>query len=420
MLFLVAQTFFLLVVATVVGVAAGWLIWGGSKRSGPTAAVSSPATSLTAELESSQAEIDARTADVARLRRKLKRAVEELERHALQLEAAEEHIAALSSGQPLSVVPTVLGSPESSSVVGAEELAAIQSQLADTKAAHGSVTDELVRVRTEHAAVSDQLRSAETRAEGLETGMRELRLSTTDDRARASEAAKRVAELELELGEARNTIRDSTARSAYLEQQALLWQNEADRLQAVLDAGSIAQAHEVNELKDRLLAVQRDHGVRVEELSHEVSKHRGRADASAERLVRLQSEMQTFRERSQAYLEASRSMMADLDRQLAAPGATLNDGASAPNAPTSEREVMGDSEQGGGLESLPGVTTGVLRHLRELGVSSLAEVARWTPDDVVRISSWLPEAPGIIDEHNWVEAARSFLAKGPVAATNVV
>ncbi len=417
MLFLVAQTFFLLVVATVIGVAAGWLIWGGSKRSG-TDTTSADMSTLTTELETARSDVEARGADVARLRRKLKRAVEELERHANQLEASEAQVALLSSGAGAA---EMMSDPAAASAMAATnaELAELRAQLTQTQAAHASVTDELARLRSEHASVSDQLRFAEARAEALESELHDVRSLTSGDGERAAAAVRRAAELEHELDEAHTVIRDATARVTYLEQQALLWQNEADRLQAVLDDGSMAQAHHVEELNARLVSVQHEHEATAVELRMEASNHRLRADAAAEQLLRIQREVRGLQERSSAHLEATRTVMADLDRQLAATHSSLNDANPKPFASSgsvgatgdqTDARAMGNVAPASGLESLPGITAGLIDHLHELGVSSLADIARWSPDDVARISAWLPENPAVIAEHNWVEAARLLLA----------
>ena len=419
MLFLVAQTFFLLVVATVIGVAAGWLIWGGSKRSGP-AAGSAEISTLTTELETARSDVEARGADVARLRRKLKRAVEELERHANQLEASEAQVALLSSGAG---VAEMMSDPAAAGALAATnaELVDLRTQLAQTQAAHASVTDELARLRMEHASVSDQLRFAEARAEALDSELHEVRSLASGDGERAAAALRRAGELEHELDEAHTVIRDATARVTYLEQQALLWQNEADRLQAILDDGTTAQANHVAELNAQLVSAQNEHETTAVALRTEASNHRLRADAAAEQLLRIQQEVRGLQERSSAHLEATRTVMADLDRQLAATHSTLN--AASPNAAATsgntgagddqtDAGLMGNVSSGTGLESLPGITPVLIHHLGELGVSSLADIARWSPDDVARITEWLPENPGVIAEYNWVEMARSLLARG--------
>lgn len=419
MLFLVAQTFFLLVVATVIGVAAGWLIWGGSKRSG-TDTPSVDISTLTTELETARSDAEARGADVARLRRKLKRAVEELERHANQLEASEAQVALLSSGAGSA---DMMSDPAAASAVAATdaelaELSELRAQLTQTQAAHASVTDELARLGREHASVNDQLRSAEARAEALESELHDVRSLTSGDGDRAAAAVRRAAELEHELDEAQTTIRDATNRVAYLEQQALLWQNEADRLQAVLDDGSMAQARHVEELNARLVSVQHEHEATAVALRMEASNHRLRADAAAEQLLRMRGEVRGLQERSSAHLEATRTVMADLDRQLAATHSSLNDANPKPIASSggtatgdqTDVRATGNVAPTPGLDSLPGITAGLIDHLHELGVSSLADIARWSPDDVARISALLPESPAVIDEHNWVEAARSLLA----------
>ena len=406
MLFLVAQTFFLLLVATIVGVAAGWLIWGGPKRTTTSTASVESVAKLTAELEQSQADVESRSADVARLRRKLKRAVEELERHATQLESAEEQICALSSGG-------FTGATFADTSTTDAELAGLRSRLAEAEAALASATAEVERLRAEHAAVSDQLRFAQARAEALETELHSLRQAAATDDERSGSAARRSAELESQLADAQTVIRDATARVTYLEQQALLWQNEADRLQAVLDEGSSSHSQELTDLHQQLINVQRDHETAASALRLDASNSRLRADAAADQLARLQQEFRLVQERSHSLMEANRAALADIDRQLAATHSTLND-SNPKAAPLPIAEVPHDENEVG-LEALPGITPGLIDHLHELGVGSLADVASWSPDDVARIAAWLPENPGVISANNWVEAAQTLLAGGVAA-----
>ena len=167
--------------------------------------------------------------------------------------------------------------------------------------------------------------------------------------------------------------------------------------------------------------MQNEHEATAAALRMEASNHRLRADAAAEQLLHIQQEVRGVQERSSAHLEATRTVMADLDRQLAATHSTLNDANPKSVAPSGHQGagddqtnagLMGNVSSGSGLEGLPGITSGLIDHLHELGVSSLADIARWSPDDVARITAWLPENPGVIAEYNWVETARSLLARG--------
>ena len=370
--FLIAQTFVLLLVATAVGLVAGWLIWGGGKRGVATEGVALPEVH-SAELETLRGVLDARTNDVARLRRKLKRAVEELESHANQLEAAEAHIEAftqsMATGEPMVVRDDVL--------------------------------------IEEHANLRDQIRFADARVTTLEHELSVAReqSAAVDNHA---EERERVVLLEHELNEAQTVIRDGAERVTYLEHQALLWQNEADRLQSVIDEGAADGARGRAESEQAAQILAREHETALSSLRMEASGSRLRADAAAEHLARLQHELRAVQERSTAHVESTRAAMADLDRHLALAHATLND------AKPHTAEFAASAPDLAGLFTLPGMTTSMVEHLHELGVDSLTDVSQWSVDDVERISAWLPEHPDVITANNWVASARALLAGGTV------
>jgi predicted flap endonuclease-1-like 5' DNA nuclease len=408
MLFLVAQTFVLLVLATIVGLAAGWLIWGGSRRA---TEVASPAvlTEMQSELSTARAEAENRANDVARLRRKLKRAVEELENHAVQLESAEEKIHALSAANAEGIVLPI----EDTELHA--ELVDTRSRLDVTAMAHADALGQIESLGTEHSNLRDQLRFAEARVSALEDELASRRDATAGDSQAALAAQAHVAALDRELADAQTVIRDAAERVTYLEQQALLWQNEADRLQAVVDETASQVEAERRDAELVRQDLTRQHDTALATLKMDASSGRLRADAAAEHLARLQRELRGVTERSAAQLEATKSSLADLERQVAVAHATLSD-ANPPSASAPVSAVVPETDQVG-LGSLPGMTPTVLANLHELGVSSLVDVAGWTDGDVARISAWIPEAPDVIAANDWVGAARALLAGGSVVGS---
>ena len=401
--FLIAHTFVLLLIATAVGLAAGWLIWGGNLRAEQTGAVG--ATSTSDDLQALRSELDARTGDVARLRRKLKRAVEELETHATQLDAAEDRVAALTlstdGGKPMLVEDPELMA----------EVAALREQLAFDRAANNDATAALESLRVEHEDALHQLRVAEIRSAelGVDLGAARSQLRVAEE---GKAAREQLSVLEGELHEAQILIRDAAERVTYLERQALLWQNEADRLQAAIDENATAEALRLETSEREIQVLLRGHETALASLRMEASSSRLRADAAAEHLGRLQREFRAVRERSSAHLETTRAEMADLDRQLVATHATLSDG-----APQPVTELASAAPDLTGLLALPGITEALVQHLHELGVDSLTDISRWSPDDVSRIAAWLPEHPDVITANDWVGSARALLADGSVVST---
>ncbi len=406
MLFLVAQTFALLVLATIVGLAAGWLIWGGSRRAAE-GATPAALTELQTELSAARAETESRANDVARLRRKLKRAVEELEHHAVQLESAEERIEALSAANAEGVALPV----EDTTVH--VELADARSQLTATEVAHANALGQIEGLSAEHSNLRDQLRFAEARVSALEDELAARRDSSAGDSQAALAAEAHAASLVRELADAQSVIRDAADRVTYLEQQALLWQNEADRLQAMVDQTSSQVEADRLEAELARQDLSRQHETALATLRMDASSGRLRADAAAEHLARLRVELRSVTERSASQLEATKSSLADLERQVGVAHATLSD----TNPPAASAPAPSEVDQVG-LGSLPGMTPTVLANLHELGVSSLVDVAGWTDGDVARISAWIPEAPEVISANDWVGAARALLAGGSVVGSS--
>ncbi len=406
MLFLLAQTFALLVLATIVGLAAGWLIWGGAARS---AAVpqTTEFTALQSELVAARDEAENRANDVARLRRKLKRAVEELEHHAVQLESAEGHIATLTAANADGVAL-----PTEDSALHAD-LADARQALGQTEQAHGAALAELEGLGVEHSNLRDQVRFADARIAALEDELAARHEANADDVHAVTTANAHAASLDHELSEAHTVIREAAERVTYLEQQALLWQNEADRLQGIADQSSALVEAERAEHDRVRQDLARQHETTLATLRMEASSGRLRSDAAAEHLSRLQRELRNVTERSASHLESTKTALADLEHQVAVAHATLNDTNPPPTPSTNSSEVDRND-----LASLPGMTASVLASLHELGVSSLVDVAAWSDGDVARISAWLPEDPNVIANNDWVGAARGLLTSGSAAGSS--
>ena len=406
MSFLIAHSFVLLLIATAVGLVAGWLIWGGNTRAEQTGVVN--ATSMSSELEALRSELDARTGDVARLRRKLKRAVEELESQATQLAEAEDRIATQSSSAYVGA-PLLVEDPELMA-----EVVALREQLAFDRSALNDARAALESLRAEHEDVLHQLRAAEARSAELDDdlGVARTQLVGAED---GQAARAQLTVLEGELYEAQTLIRDAAERVTYLERQALLWQNEADRLQAAIDDNAAAEAQRLETSERENQALLREHETALVSLRMEASSSRLRADAAAEHLVRLQREFRAVQERSSVHLETTQAAMADLDRQLAAAHATLSDA-----APQRVAEPSSVALDPAGLLALPGMTEQLVEHLHDLGVDSLTDVSRWSPDDIARIAAWLPEHPDVITANDWVVSARALLSGGSGGSDNSV
>jgi chromosome segregation ATPase len=251
MLFLVAQIFFLLLLATALGLFAGWLIWGGVKASAksgePSTLTGGPVgsadtTAVVAERDAAVADLEARTGDVQRLRRKLKRAVEELEAQADQLEAAEEKIVVLS------------GSPEAAALLAASgptsaEVQELRQRMTSAEAANATMSTDLFSLQAEHETVNRQLTEAVAKVQTLTNELETARTGATMSPIVSADTSSATA---AELEQTRRSAKEATERVAYLEQQALLWQNEADRVHAELDSANRELTTGLNKLPPNL------------------------------------------------------------------------------------------------------------------------------------------------------------------------
>ena len=291
------------------------------------------------------------------------------------------------------------------------EVAALREQLAFDHAAQLDAAAALESLRVEREDLLYQLRAAEVRSAELDDDLGAAR-SQLVGVEEGKAAREQLTVLESELHEAQTLIRDAAERVSYLERQALLWQNEADRLQVTIDENAAAEAQRLERSEREIQVLLREHENALASLHLEASSSRLRADAAAEHLGRLQREFRAVHERSSAHLEATRAAMADLDRQLATAHATLSDTAPPPVA-----EPTSSTPDPTSLLALPGMTEEVVAHLHELGVHSLTDISRWSPDDASRIGAWLPEHPDVITANEWVESARALLTGGSVVST---
>ena len=188
---------------------------------------------------------------------------------------------------------------------------------------------------------------------------------------------------------------------------------EADLERAKLRANHLAI--EVEELAASHAQLQSSTAAERQALTVEAANLRLRTEGALDQLNEFSREVETFHAEHSQHLARSQQLMTELQMKLALaraalagrPATTSAVAASLP-APTVPAQVaQGEGEAS--LEQLPGMSADLLRSLRELGVSSIHEVARWSSFDVQRIQGWLPEYPNVVVENRWVEHARDLV-----------
>mgnify|MGYP003120664832 CR=1 FL=1 len=101
----------------------------------------------------------------------------------------------------------------------------------------------------------------------------------------------------------------------------------------------------------------------------------------------------------------------------AAPANSLGGAGAAVGTAAAEESVAapGDTIDGDDLTKLKGVGPKLATQLRELGVTSFAQIAAWSEADIDRIDDQLGRFKGRIRRDNWIEQAR-LLSSGDTAA----
>lgn len=127
---------------------------------------------------------------------------------------------------------------------------------------------------------------------------------------------------------------------------------------------------------------------REQELERRAEQERARADALQAELDALRAE----REGDSAHreLQAQRARADDLELQL---------------------KALRAEHEADDLKRIQGVGPSFERSLRKLGVTSFAQIAAWTPEDVLRIANELNVSPRRIERDGWIERARELSAK---------
>jgi predicted flap endonuclease-1-like 5' DNA nuclease len=195
-----------------------------------------------------------------------------------------------------------------------------------------------------------------------------------------SNPPKDSAELELE-------VRLSRSARELAEARAALTRSEAERARAerALSAQSAAHSAELAALRSELEQAQ---AKRVSALEQRIFELERRLGAQRE----LESRVDELEAQSLEVVSL-RVRNAELEAQLAAQLATP-----APGEPVDD------------LKRLRGVGPAFERGLRALGITTFAQIARFTEADIERVARSLKLKPERIVRDDWVGSARAFLA----------
>jgi hypothetical protein len=302
-----------------------------------------------AELESDLSNINERLtireADVVRLKTKLRKAVEEIEKRTALAQAARAELVDHQQLLARSITESTSGSQQAFAATAEHD----DFAPAGTRFTPAEI-DELVQART--ASLHIQTSQLERRTALIQS--------------RAEEAEARVIVLKAEVSQ---TQADAEAMLAKAE-------------------------HDAN---NRILSLEVD-----------LASARQRTNMATQELMGFGSEISAIRDTNAKHLQSVHETMRDLQHRLDTTKAALA-GRSIPAVQSSNAESVVDGNGQSSLLVLPGMTATLIDALAELGVRSLHDVSSWTTEDVEHMQSWLPEDPAIVERNGWVAFAQRSL-----------
>ncbi len=306
--------------------------------------------------------------------------------------AAVETLASPEQGST-SIAPATVSSPagvQSTPPAAGDDAARIrqlQALLGQSKQALTNKDNELRAV----VAQRDLLR---TQVSGREARIRELEKAS----AREIELRQRTADLERQLGEQQRQIEERDRKLAEQERAV----DERDRRLEDRNRERDEHRRQIDE-RDRKLE---ERGQKLEErerLIEERDRQLAAVEASRARLAKLEPdahEAPALRSRV-AELEAR---VAELESEAAALKARIAELAAAGTAASAAGNDTADD-----LRQIRGIGPAYARNLNAIGVSSYAQIAGWTDDDVIRVAEALKTRPDRIRRDGWVARAKELL-----------
>jgi predicted flap endonuclease-1-like 5' DNA nuclease len=404
--YLIAQTLIFLLLAMVVGVVAGWMLFGG----GSTKIAESVAEqqALEEELTDVRELLSQRESDVTRLRGKLRLAATELEKRANQVSSARRAHAEIANQFAEVEQRFSVAEAERMRLQTLTEEAATNPTLWAAEASNRNVEAAVAERNALHEAKLAEVTSVHERnvadiTSRYEAGLVELKSKHED---RVTELSGVVADRERSLSELQQKLVD-------LEDARSDAEGKVEELNQRVDAAETEVVRVVNEAKN----LERDLRQDIQQREIELSSARLRTESARNELAVISTELVEFRKRNNELLQDSHTRLSGLTGRVdtahsilsgqtkTASPSTSGTAAQATHATTSRMGDAGSDE----LLVLPGMTPEIAHHLRELEVRNLADVASWTAADVTQYEAWLPDHPGIIRSNDWVGQAKAAL-----------
>ncbi len=318
------------------------------------------ATQLRAELEQLSAHLETREADVVRLKAKLRKAVEEIEKRTALAQAARAEL--LDHQHRF-----------------AKSLASLESNIAPT------------------------------------VDLQSMTSPSEDDDFALAGTRFTPAEID-ELVQARTA--SLLIKSSQLERRTALIQNRAEEAEARLGELKAQSVQHQAVSEAAIVKAERDAAARILALEVDLASARQRTNMATQELMGFGTEISAIHDTNAKHLQSVHETMRDLRHRLDTTKAALAGRSLSPVKPaTSANPIPGvpgaTALEGSTLMILPGITGTVIDSLAELGISTVEDVASWTDEDVDYIQSLLPEDPEIVKRNGWVGIAQRSLHRTP-------
>jgi chromosome segregation ATPase len=393
--FLIAQTLIFLLLAMVVGVVAGWMLFGG--RSTKLAESEAEQQVLEAEMADVRELLGQREADVTRLRGKLRLAATELEKRANQVSGARRAHAELSGQFDDMHLRLADAEAERLRLQTLADDAVNNPTLWASEAANRNVEAAISAKAAEHKADLAQL--AETHEASL-AGLEKQHLERVNQLTKdVEEKEQSIVDLRKQLVDAQDDQSDNEGKIEELNQRA--------------DAAETETVRVLNESKKLETQLRQD----LQQREIELSSTRLRTESARNELGVITTELADFRKRNTELLQDSHARLSGLTGRIETAHSILS-GQNRKASPVSSAPGFVATDEADELLVLPGMTPEIAKHLRELDVKSLADVASWTDADVKQYENWLPDHPGIVGTNDWVGRARNAIAAKAATAND--
>ena len=414
MYFLISKIAFLLLVAMLIGVVAGWLFFGKpAVRTEETDAVGEVSDSgTTAQLAALREELTARQEDVARLRGKLRRAAAELEKRASQVSTARRAHAEVSAHVVDLEAHSAMLDGERVRLQGLVDESAANPTLWASQTNDRQIEEAVsAKVGPLQAAIAD----ATARFEHAERLLAESEQHSTESESKATASQERLVETEHQVQLLDRSLAETESRLREAEQTLRTMDEALPALRRrAEDAEALSEQIRAEAEFERVATEQR-----IAELKLDVSAGRLRLDAAANELSSLADGLTNASQESALRARELNARLQTLAGQVGVVHATVSGVNASP-----QRNVLASGDISyasdvsdvarSDLASLPGMTSDLLEHMREFNVQSLREIAAWSSAVVSQYEDWLPDYPGVISKNDWVGYATRATSNGPL------